>query len=141
MEGTNAVRFLVCGGRKFSNFNIIGLTTDQLKEKFNEWFFIWKILNDFVDEGDVIISGMAVGADTCAAQYAKFQKMKLLEFPADWNKYGKSAGPIRNQQMLDEGRPDLVIAFPGGTGTTDMIRRAKKAGIEVREIEYNNDTI
>ena len=48
----------------------------------------------------------------------------------DWKKYGKKAGPLRNQQMLEEGKPDLVVAFPGGNGTADMVRRAKKANIE-----------
>ncbi len=47
------------------------------------------------------------------------------------DKYGKSAGSIRNQQMIDEGKPDLVVAFPGGFGTKDMVRRAKKHNIEV----------
>jgi hypothetical protein len=47
---------------------------------------------------------------------------------------GKAAGPIRNQRMIDEGKPDLVIAFPGGRGTADMVSRAKKAGIPVQEI-------
>lgn len=53
-------------------------------------------------------------------------------FKADWDKHGKAAGPIRNQQMLDEGKPDLVLAFAGGKGTDDMCRRARAAGVEVR---------
>ncbi len=61
----------------------------------------------------------------------------LKAIPADWDKFGKGAGPIRNQQMIDEGKPDLVVAFPGGTGTADMVKRAKKHGIEV--IEVKND--
>jgi hypothetical protein len=48
---------------------------------------------------------------------------------ADWEKLGRSAGPIRNQAMLDEGRPDLVVAFPGHHGTADMVRRARAAGV------------
>ena len=51
-------------------------------------------------------------------------------FPADWKVRGRAAGHIRNQQMLDEGRPHLVVAFPGGRGTADMVRRARAAGIE-----------
>ena len=53
---------------------------------------------------------------------------------ADWAKHGRKAGPIRNQRMIDEGRPDLVVAFPGGTGTADMVERARVAGIRVIEI-------
>ena len=56
-------------------------------------------------------------------------------YPADWDTHGRGAGPIRNKQMLEEGKPDLVIAFPGGKGTANMIGQAKEAGIPVREIE------
>lgn len=65
--------------------------------------------------------------------YAADHGISAEGFPADWRKYGKSAGPLRNQQMIDEGKPDLVVAFPGGTGTADMVRRAKAAGIRVIE--------
>lgn len=51
-------------------------------------------------------------------------------------KYGKSAGPIRNQTMLDDGKPDLVLAFPGGRGTADMVAKAEKHGIPVRRIGW-----
>ena len=46
----------------------------------------------------------------------------------------RGAGPERNARMLAEGRPDLVVAFPGGTGTADMVRRAKAAGVRVVEV-------
>lgn len=52
---------------------------------------------------------------------------------ADWSKYGKAAGPMRNQKMLDEYKPDLVVALPGGRGTADMVSRARVAGVEVIE--------
>lgn len=55
------------------------------------------------------------------------------DFPADWERNGRAAGPIRNRQMLD-GKPDLVIAFPGGKGTADMVAEAKRRGIAVREV-------
>ena len=52
---------------------------------------------------------------------------------------GKRAGPLRNQRMLDEGKPDLVVAFPGGGGTKDMVRRAVKAGVSVHEVNRTDD--
>lgn len=120
------MRILVCGGRDF-----------------NDWDFLNQTLHHVVYDGGhtnyskiTIISGGARGADSLAIKWAKFFGCKLKEFPADWHKYGKSAGAIRNQQMIDEDKPDFVVAFPGGTGTADMIRRAKKAGITVREIKY-----
>ncbi len=55
-------------------------------------------------------------------------------FPADWDTLGRKAGPIRNVQMLEEGRPDLIIAFPGARGTAHMMRISREAGVEVIEV-------
>lgn len=85
--------------------------------------------------GVIIISGMAKGADSLAIDWAVVNWLRWEEYPADWETHGKAAGLIRNQQMLDEGKPDLVVAFPGGRGTADMIRRAEKAGVEVIKID------
>jgi hypothetical protein len=52
-------------------------------------------------------------------------------YPADWRLHGRAAGPIRNTLMLVEGRPDLVVAFPGGQGTADMTKKALRAGVKV----------
>lgn len=82
-----------------------------------------------------IISGMATGADTLAVEFARHFNLKLHEFSADWKRYRNGAGHIRNQKMIDEGKPKLGIAFPGGTGTADMIKRLKFEGIPVREIQ------
>lgn len=59
----------------------------------------------------------------------------MIEEKAEWNKYGKQAGILRNQAMIDLHSPTLIVAFPGGTGTADMIARARKAGIPVLEIK------
>lgn len=60
---------------------------------------------------------------------------------ADWKKHKKAAGPIRNQLMLDSEiehiEECLLVAFPGGKGTADMVRRAMRFGIEVEDIKYN----
>lgn len=86
-----------------------------------------------------IISGGAKGADALAAEFAKSRQPCIHEeYPADWDRYGKRAGYVRNQQMLDEGKPDLVIAFYSGTerskGTAMMVDIARKAGVECWEI-------
>jgi len=70
--------------------------------------------------------------------------MQLAPYPADWKRYGYKAGPIRNKQMLVEGKPDVVLAFPRGSlsetrGTKDMVKQARKAG--VRTIVYGIDDI
>ena len=61
------------------------------------------------------------------------------EFPADWAKHGKAAGPIRNAEMLTEFLPDYIVAFPGGKGTADMLRKAEKARVTNIEIVGINE--
>jgi len=82
----------------------------------------------------VIIHGNAKCVDMIADEWAITNWVTVRSYPANWCKYGNRAGPIRNQEMLDTENPELVIAFPGGPGTADMIRRARKAKIPVEEI-------
>lgn len=110
------MRLLVCGGRNFDDFGRLNRQLDALAR---------------AQENLTIIHGGARGADTMAGNWANRWGHAVLVFRADWNKYGDRAGPIRNQRMLDEGKPDIVVAFPGGRGTADMVRRAQKAGVKV----------
>jgi hypothetical protein len=66
---------------------------------------------------DAVIEGDAHGADRMAGEWARRHGVENTKFCADWDRLGRKAGPIRNQLMLDEGRPDLVVAFPGGLRT------------------------
>lgn len=68
-----------------------------------------------------------------AGEWARLTGIRELAFPADWENYRRAAGPIRNRQMLVEATPDLVVAFPGGPGTANMIRQARAAGVPVHE--------
>ena len=87
----------------------------------------------------LIIHGAARGADTLGKFVAEKIGLKVINdgkgFPADWNRYGKGAGPVRNQQMIDEGKPDLVLAFHENInesrGTKDMVARARGIGLKV----------
>jgi hypothetical protein len=106
------VKVLVCGGRDYGNSERVAEILDTLLPF-------------------TLICGMARGADTLAFNYARAHDYPILEFPADWKQHGRSAGPLRNKQMLDEGCPDLVIAFPGGAGTANMVLQAKRAKVEV----------
>jgi hypothetical protein len=112
------VRVLVCGGRDYTKGPVVRKELSALRPA-----------------PTLLIEGGATGADHQAKMWAVAAKVPVRMFAADWRKHGPAAGPIRNQRMLDEGKPDLVIAFPGGRGTADMVRRARSAGIEVREIE------
>jgi len=79
-----------------------------------------------------LIEGCARGADHLAERYVQdnpSSTITLMHFPADWYTHGKAAGPIRNKQMLVEGKPDLVIAFPGGRGTANMVEQVRRAGV------------
>lgn len=77
-----------------------------------------------------LIEGGARGADNLAYTWAQLHGIQTETYEADWKTHGRKAGPLRNQRMIDEGKPDLVIAFGGGRGTADMLRRAQAAGID-----------
>jgi hypothetical protein len=106
---------LVCGGRHYRDDKALR-----------------RVLDAALRTGPlVIIEGGARGADRLAREWAKDRGVVCATFPADWDAHGPSAGPIRNRQMIDEGRPQMVLAFPGGRGTADMIRQAQAAGVLV----------
>ena len=119
------MKILVCGGRDYLDYLTVSKTLDGIIREL-----------DYDTDSVTIIQGGAKGADFLAKVYAYcfgWGGINCVEYPADWNRYKGGAGPIRNQQMLDEGNPDLVVAFKGGSGTADMVRRSKKAGIRVIE--------
>lgn len=126
------LRVLVCGGRNYKDQRRVIRELDRLSlgwpktppDKYGNW------LPDVL-----IIAGGASGVDLFAADWAAINGTDYQEFKADWKEYGRAAGPIRNQRMLEEGKPDLVVAFPGGPGTADMVRRARGAGVRVEMVK------
>ena len=93
------------------------------------------------DGATVLVHGAANEADTIAGEVWAVLDSQTLEYPADWGKLGKKADILRNQQMLDENSDiSLIIAFHDdlakSKGTGDMVRRARKAGIEVRVVTH-----
>lgn len=119
------MRILVCGGRDFNN---LGLFNEAMLNIVHEYGL-----------GHTIIEGNAKGADRIAGNFAENHGWGLEVYPADWDQYGSRAGYIRNAQMLREGKPDLVVAFPGGRGTKMMIELAEKAGVKVIKYEYKGE--
>lgn len=109
------VKIIVCGGRDYRN---------------REHLFAW--LDKFHERYCIVhlIEGGAKGADRLAWEWANSRGIKCSEYKADWETYGKAAGPRRNQAMLNQ-NPNFVVAFTGGSGTADMINRAKAAGVKV----------
>ena len=81
-----------------------------------------------------IVHGGARGIDTQAGEWAQLSNLPVQAFPADWKRYGLSAGPLRNEEMARHvGRHGGLIAFPGGKGTADMLRTARKHGLLIYE--------
>ena len=89
----------------------------------------------------VVIEGGARGADRLARQVALDFGWKVVTFEAMWDTYGRAAGYIRNSQMLEEGKPEFVLAFWDGQsrGTKDMIEQSKAFGVPV-EVVHANDS-
>lgn len=107
-------RVLVTGGRDFNDADQVAKVIERLKKGCSER-----------NLSMTLIHGAARGADLMCAFYAAASGVKTLPFPADWDGHGKAAGHIRNKQMLDEGRPHICIAFPGGRGTANMVEQCK----------------
>lgn len=112
--------YIICGSRN-------GVNQDHFNSVVNE-----------IEVGSIIIAGGALGVDTQAKDFAINNGMVFMEFPADWNKYGRSAGPKRNLVMANilkgfegKGYECEVIAFSGGAGTDNMIKTASELGLKV----------
>ncbi len=120
------MRVLVCGGRDYSDWDNFNDTMQKINATF-----------DSIGNISMIAHGGASGADTMAGIWAKYNGIPTKEYKVtqdEWLKLGRAAGPIRNAQMLKEFGPDVVVAFPGGRGTGDMVQRAKAHGVKVIEV-------
>ena len=116
------MKVLVCGGRDYQGVGIVYRTLDELDRD----------LRDKNGRGiSQIIAGGARGADSIAEMYAEQRNIKRRIFKANWDKFGKKAGYLRNVQMLKEGEPDIAVAFSGGKGTDMMVSILESADIPV----------
>jgi hypothetical protein len=114
------MRVLICGDRNWNNFRLI------------EEFIVT------LPEGSIIIHGNCRGADKISGYLGRQHGYHVIAVSAKWEKYGNAAGPIRNQEMLDLYKPELVVAFHNdiehSKGTRNMVEKARRAGIEVKII-------
>lgn len=108
------MRLLVCGGRSYEDWSVVSKTLKEIGPT-------------------ILIQGGAPGADRLAHKWADHNGVPVVTYPANWSA-GRKAGPMRNVFMLLDGRPDMVVAFPGGKGTADMVRRATDAGIPLKQL-------
>lgn len=116
------MKIIIAGTRTFNNYELLCQKCDDALR-----------LQDQVE----VVSGTASGADKLGEQYAKEKGYNIKQFPADWNKHGKSAGYIRNEEMAVYS--DALIAFWDGQskGTKHMIDLANKHGLKVKVVNYN----
>ena len=119
--GEEVMRVLVCGGRDYTNYDRICEVLDA-------------VLAASPDGRVTIINGACRGADQLSTRWAKERGEEFVECPANWDAYGKSAGPIRNQDMIDRWKPDMGVVFPGGDGTEDCLSRLFFAEVETRVV-------
>lgn len=109
------MRVIVCGGRSYTDYSRV---VEVLAE---------------LPEDAIVVHGDARGADRLAGMAAAALGLRVEAHPAEWDRYGRAAGMIRNRAMLAAGA-HLVVAFPGGKGTAGMVRLARKAGVPVEEV-------
>ncbi len=111
--------YLVCGGRDFDDVGLLNATLDDRTVT-------------------AVVHGGARGADGMAGAWARRNGVPEIRVDANWDFHKRKAGPLRNGWMLEFVRVDVVLAFPGGTGTADMVRRARKAGVPVKEVPHGS---
>ena len=121
---------LVCGGRKYSDAARVASVLGKIHGKTP----ITRIVHGNAGEVDPVLL-RDVGADRLAGIWAVARGIDVHPYPAHWDRFGKAAGPMRNQEMVDAERPQLVVAFPGGKGTADMIARAQRSRVPVQFVE------
>lgn len=119
---------LVCGGRNFTDY-------DFLKETLHDCLLT--VRDHFPEQRMVIVQGDGPGADKMAGLWAGTFNVPCFKIPGEWDLWGKGAGFMRNQQMLDWVPVDRVIAFAGGPGTADMVKRAQAKGIPVTHAQQD----
>lgn len=125
------MRVLICGGRDYDNKPLMFSILDDLHADHSF---------------GTVIEGEAEGADKFAREWAESRDIPVEPYPANWSEYGKAAGPVRNKQMLTEGYPQMVVAFPKTTlldsvGTKDMVKQAKEAKLPIIVVEQLSDRI
>jgi hypothetical protein len=103
---------LVCGGRDFKDRNLV-------------WRVLDMMLIDLLVHG-----GCKSGADFFADLWARNRRQRVKEYPAEWEKFGNRAGPLRNAFMFEDAKPNVVVAFPGGVGTKNMLAIVDNYNVE-----------
>lgn len=113
-------KWIVAGSRTFQNYQLLCKELDKIKEQIDE-----------------IVCGEARGADTLGRTYAYNNDILIKSYPADWERYGKSAGFVRNEEMAAYADKAIIFWDGKSVGSKDMINKMEKLGKEVRIIYYD----
>lgn len=120
-------KLIVAGTRSFNDYELLRSVITQLFMKRHCWIIDWN---------EEIVSGGAPGADTLAVRYATEADIPFKVFPADWKKYGRSAGPRRNRQMAEYADAAIVFWDGKSRGTQNMIQQMRELGKAVEVVIY-----
>lgn len=115
------MRTIIAGSRDFDDYELLKRTVTSLG---------WNITQ--------VVSGTARGADKLGEQWAHESGTDLIQFPADWDRYGKRAGPIRNEIMAENADACIIFWDGKSRGTANMISLAKKFKLQLVVIKYND---
>lgn len=110
-------RLIIAGGRDFTDYEMLRSEADKIQH-------------------DEVVSGCARGADRLGERYATERRKKLRQFPANWRRHGKAAGPIRNTEMANNAEALLAFWDERSRGTLNMINTARSKGLSVTVIKY-----
>jgi hypothetical protein len=127
------MKVLVCGGRKFGEHDSINEKPEWLvKEERRLFDYVMSKIKPI----DFIVHGNAKGADRLAKYWARKHSIEETneKYSAEWDKFGKAAGMIRNRDMLESEDPDLIVAFCGNVGTNGMVSISEKANKKIIRI-------
>lgn len=113
-------KWIVAGSRTFQNYLLLCKELDKIKEQIDE-----------------IVCGEARGADTLGRTYAYDNDILIKSYPADWERYGKSAGFVRNEEMAAYADKAIIFWDGKSVGSKDMIDKMEKLGKEVRVVYYD----
>jgi hypothetical protein len=112
-------KVLVCGSRNWDDQEVVDKVVLALRRKYNV---------------HTVVQGEARGADTCGKRAGNKYGLTIKSYPAEWDKYGKGAGPIRNRKQFDREKPEIVVAFHddlyNSKGTLDMVKYAMSSELE-----------
>lgn len=125
------IKLLVCGGRDFADRDFVFACLDRVDRKHT--------VGLLAHGACCYRDGTLRGADRWADEWAAARGVTVSRFPVtptDWGRHGLRAGPMRNMHMLAAIGPDAAVAFPGGSGTADMVAKLEARGVPVWQPTY-----